>query len=266
MTTQLAICQMALAECGARSTITALNDGSPEAGYCSLYYGPVRDQALRAARWNCAGRVDLLDLWKALPGTPENPTATTSTWTPAYPPPPWLYAYTLDDAGSYIFARSVRAQYNVTSMPVPIFPIAGGLSYAASGAPRVPFAISSDPWDTDGTTPLVTPKRTILTNAQTPIFEWTYQVPEDVWDDSLVMVMVLGLAARLAIALTSDKQLAQLKAQTANDIILSARAADGNEGITILDNIPDWLTIRGAGSNKQFEFWFPYGPLFAVLP
>jgi hypothetical protein len=99
-----------------------------------------------------------------------------------------------------------------------------------SGAWRVPFVISVDPWDTNGTTPLAQPKKIILTNAQTPIFEWTCAFDESLWDDSLIMVMVLGLSARLAIALTSNIQLAQVKMQSANGMIEAARANDGNEG------------------------------------
>ena len=71
--TQLQIAQMALAEIGTRSTITALNDGSEEALYVNLYYNQIRDQALRAARWNFAKHIDTVVLWKALPGTPESP-------------------------------------------------------------------------------------------------------------------------------------------------------------------------------------------------
>lgn len=43
MTTQLEVACEALAQIGTRSTITALDDGSAEATYINLLYGPIRD-------------------------------------------------------------------------------------------------------------------------------------------------------------------------------------------------------------------------------
>src|SRR5216684_1116908 len=59
---QLDIAKMALQDANTRSSITALNDGSPEAVACQLYYGYVRDQALRASRWNFAKRSAILGM------------------------------------------------------------------------------------------------------------------------------------------------------------------------------------------------------------
>lgn len=254
---------MALAEVGSRSTITSVNDGSNEANYCTLFYAPVRDQALRAARWNFARHLDTLTLFKALPGTPENTsTVTASGWQRSYPAPPWLYSYSLP--ADFLYARSIIAQPDISTISPPIYPIAGS-NLAQPRAPRAPFEISIDPYNTSGIA--VTPQRKVLlTNQSNPLLEYTYQATDEtLWDSEFVMTQMFALASRLAIAITGDKQLAQIKASEANAMIQEARRQDANESVTVIDNIPDWLRIRGIGNPFSFyDFYYPYGPLFFV--
>lgn len=270
MTTQLQIGQMALAEIGTRSTVTSsgltpngtvFNDGSQEALYLDMYYGAVRDHALRAARWNFAKSTVLLALWKALPGTPENATLpTVSGWQTKYPAPPWLYSYSLP--ANFNYARRITAQPDIQTISPPIF-TAGGFNVALPGNWSAPFEIAVDQYDQLGTN-LMVPKKVLLTNAAVPVFDYTYEATnEALWDPEFVMVDVLALAARLAIALRSDKSMAQLKMEGANNAIIQARVADGNEGLTILDHVPDWIRIRGGGGFGPFNFIYPYGPLFS---
>jgi hypothetical protein len=270
MTTQLLIGQMALAEIGTRSTVTTsgttpngtvFNDGSQEARYLDMFYNAVRDHALRAARWNFAKSVVPLILWKALPGTPENTTSpTTSGWSPKYPAPPWLYSYNLPT--NYNYARRVIAQPDISTISPPIF-TTGGINVTLPGNLTAPFEIAIDQYDNAGVI-FATPKKVLLTNAPTPVFEYTYEATDEtLWDPEFVMVMVLAMAARIAIALRSDKQMAQLKLDGANNAILAARVADANEGLTILDHVPDWIAVRGAGANSPNNFVYPYGPLFS---
>ncbi len=48
---------------------------------------------------------------------------------------------------------------------------------------------------------------------------------------------------------------------------MNARAIDGNEGLTIIDHVPDWIRTRGAGGGLGYEmFFYPFGPLFPVAP
>src|SRR6266550_1834788 len=270
MTSQSLIGQMALAEIGTRSTITptaitpngtVFGDGSQEARYLDMYYGAVRDHALRAARWNFAKSSVLLTLWKALPGTPENTTLpTTSGWLTTYPAPPWLYSYSLPL--NYNYARRVTAQPDISAISPPIFSV-GGFSVGMQGNWSAPFEIAMDQYDQAGVA-LTVPKKVLLTNAPTPVFDYTYEATlEGLWDPEFVMVMILALAARIAIALRSDKQMAQLKLDGANNAIIAARVADGNEGLTVLDHIPDWIRVRGGGGIFQSNFVYPYGPLFS---
>jgi hypothetical protein len=262
MTTQLEIAKMVLNEVGTRSTITALNDGSPEANILNLYYGPVRDHALRAARWNFAKHTDTLTLFKALPGTPEaTSTATGTGWSRKYPAPPWLYSYV--PPTNCVYARSIIPQPDISAFSPPLYPVASG-NISLPRVIRVPFELAVDHYDVAGNA-LSIDQRVILTNAPSPLLEYTYDnVDESLWEPSFVMVMVKALAAYSAIALTSDKQISQMKLAEANSMILQARAGDGNEGLTVLDHIPDWLRIRGVGDYPEFNFYYPYGPLFST--
>jgi len=105
----------------------------------------------------------------------------------------------------------------------------------------------------------------VPTNAQTPLLEYTTIVDESLWEPEFTMVMVKALAAYISIALTSDKQIAQLKINEANNVIMEARRIDANEGTTVLDHVPDWMRIRGVGGMTYTgEFWYPYGPLFSM--
>jgi hypothetical protein len=92
--TQLDLCKRALSEVPTRSTLTAIDDGSQEAYYLGLHYNAVRDQLLRAAHWNFAGRVLDLALWKALPGAQENNyVSPLGGWQRGYPDPPWIFGH-----------------------------------------------------------------------------------------------------------------------------------------------------------------------------
>ena len=150
--TQLSVCQRALADIGTRSTITSVTppDGSQEAFYCSLYYANVRDHILRAANWNFCLRSGLLQLWKALPGTPENQTpATQSGWSPAYPAPPWSYSYIYPP--DCLRARSLIGQPQQVPIAPPIFSGSTGTNPPISQRlPMARFEVASDFFDQSG--------------------------------------------------------------------------------------------------------------------
>ena len=63
MASVIKICNMALSECGAESTIESLSEDSEEARQCNLHYESCRDAVLRGKDWNFARqRVALADL------------------------------------------------------------------------------------------------------------------------------------------------------------------------------------------------------------
>src|SRR5216684_72730 len=260
---QLDIAKMALQDANTRSSITALNDGSPEAVACQLYYGYVRDQALRASRWNFAKRSAILAVWKAMPGTPEATTSQTTTglWAHTYPTPPWIYSYVL--TGDYLYARRVIGQGTSFGLPAPpIYPYSN--SFPVQVSMGAPFEISNDNYGADGIV-LVQSIKILDTNQENALLEYTYQANDEImWDGMFVQTMVSALSARLAIAVSGDKGLAQLRTEQANNTILQARVTAANESLTILDHVPDWMRIRGVGSPVDTDYIYPYGPLFTM--
>ncbi len=264
---QLDIAKMALSDADTRSSITAMDgsDTSPEATACRLYYNYIRDQALRASRWNFAKRTIDLTVWKALPGTPEATASATSTglWSRAFPPPPWLYSYTIPV--DYLYARRVIGQGSSVGLPAPpIFPYTN--TAVTQWMPGARFEIANDPYNLTGGA-LATPVKVINTDQENALFDYTCEAnDETLWDSLFVQTMVSALSARLAIAISGDRSLAQLRTDQANSILLQTRVAAANEELTILDHVPDWLRIRGVGGNQNYDYVYPYGPLFLLAP
>jgi hypothetical protein len=89
-------------------------------------------------------------------------------------------------------------------------------------------------------------QRVILTNQEFAILGYCKQITDpNIMDALFIDAWTSILAARLAITLTGDKQLANAQIQNANNYIIEARKADGNEGLTINDTTPDWIRVRG---------------------
>jgi hypothetical protein len=116
-------------------------------------------------------------------------------------------------------------------------------------------------------TPSLQYAQVILTNVQNAIIEYTRNdTTPDSWEGSFVTAIHTALSGVLAPALTGDKTLARDKIGLANDMILQARVADANEGLTVNDHVPDWLRVRGVGGELDTgdTFFEAYGPLFPV--
>jgi len=109
-------------------------------------------------------------------------------------------------------------------------------------------------------------QRVILTNQEFATLCYLRQIINvNVMDQLFLDAWQAILASRLAIALTGDKSLANMKVAEANNLIQVARTADGNESLTINDVTPDWIRVRGIAQpdwgyspNQSFD----YGPLF----
>lgn len=250
----------ALSSIGTRTTIASLSENSNEAQQAVIWYETTRDELLRMAPWNCAKNYDTLALLKAAPGTPENPNSTPTVWDKSIPPPPWAYEYAYP-------ANCLRALWIVpqfatgfASGAIPITTaVTGGVPSYWNGPPvRFAEAIDQDAGGND--------IKVILTNQAQAILAYIKRVEDpNVWDDQLSSAFVAALAARLVIALTGDKALANTLLQQANQIIVQARVSDGNEGLTINDVTPDFLRVRGI----QYPVWelspnvqYDWGPLF----
>lgn len=94
-------------------------------------------------------------------------------------------------------------------------------------------------------------QRVILCNQEFPILGYCRQIVDPgVMDPLFLNAWTHILAARLSMALTGDKAQANMQIQLANAMIIEARKADGNEGLTINDVTPDWVRFRGIAFNN----------------
>lgn len=89
-------------------------------------------------------------------------------------------------------------------------------------------------------------QRVILTNQEFATLVYCTQVTDpNVWDPLFQDAFFNSLGANICMGLTGDKALANRCIAQANQSIMEARKADGNEGLTINDVTPDWIRARG---------------------
>jgi len=253
------VCNNALANIGARSSISSLTEDSPEARACNIQYSTVLGTLLRSAPWNFARKTITLSLLKALPGTPENTsTPTSAVWQPEYPPPGWLYAYAYPSDCALL--RYVLPQPYSGVSGVPIFSN-GNYYLPTPAAVPVRFAVAADQ-DSAGN-----PIKIVATNEPQALGIYTYFAdnPEN-WDPIFYNAMQDALAGSIVMPLTGKAALADALLKKANNTIIQARAQDGNEGLTKYDVTPDWIRTRGVVFSTGQNGWFsePWGPLFSL--
>jgi hypothetical protein len=100
------------------------------------------------------------------------------------------------------------------------------------------------------------PQRVILCNIEQAILNYNCLITDpNVMDDLFQDAWINILGARLTFQLTGDKALANTLIGLANTMVMEARKADGNEGLTVNDITPDFLRIRGGyGVGPNFEY------------
>lgn len=241
MTVDVDIVNEALGLLGGKSNpVARMDENSNEAKWARVYYDSTRQGLIRAAYWNFASRITRLTMLKALPGTPENAAASVGYWIPDYPPPPWLYTYAMPSD-----AIAFRRIYPLLDGLNTYQPFGTALPNSAQGMgvdqmPAVPFKIMAD-LSTGGQQIKV-----IATNQNAAIGEWSLDTPGvDLWDDLFRAAMIDALASRLAMVITGKIELRKFQAQLAMGSLMEARVRDGNEGLTVWDNVPDWIAAHG---------------------
>ena len=259
MASEITICNRALQAIGIRTQISSLTENSPEARNCNLVYADIRDQALAAAHWGFAKKTDYLSLLKSAPGTPSG-VASASQWSTAYPPPPWLYEYALPQDA--ISMRQVVQQPINAYTGVP-FTSNGQASYPYFVGPGALFEMAND--TITGNEQIV-----VLTNQYQAIGVYTRRVTNtNLFSPMFQEVIVQALGGAIVMAMSGNLKLAMAQYGRANDIIIKARAEDANEGLTVIDPVPDWLAIRddfGYGCDAaDVGYVAPYGPLFGYI-
>lgn len=235
---------------GARATIASLSEGSTEANAISILYQSTFEQLARSAPWNCLRQQQTLTLIAAATGTPENPNGTTLP----LPPVPWLYQYGLP-------STCLDMRYIVPSLPG---------SSPTGTTPLTTASVTSATWiSVDGDIPFVVayatdtqnnPIQVILTNQTQAQAVFTVNQSNPVIFDSLFeQAIVAALGAYLVPALSLNLQLMNMQIKVAESAITQARVRDGDEGTTVQDHIPDWITSRRSGGYLSQGNYNQYG-------
>lgn len=233
---QLSIANRALLSVGARAQISSFNpsDGSDEANAISTLWTPTFEQLARTAQWNCLTAQVTLSLIQAAQGTPENPNGTSYP----VPPTPWLYAYAYP-------SNCLDLRFIVPSLPiqeggtVPATTINNAAGTVIPTGGQIPYVVATI-LDKNNT-----PIQVILCNQDQAQAVYTANYPNPaLWDSMFQSAMVAALGAFLVPALSLSLPLMDRCIRLAEDIIAKARAADGNEGVTVMDHLPDWMRAR----------------------
>jgi len=178
--------------------------------------------------------------------------------------PPSLTTYTIDaGAPAQLQVLSLGGGNSVASVAV-----IGQVQGAATPAGGSYFSVQTNPVAQGSTTgagsgatfnltfAAQSTQRIILCNQSQAILCYNTQITDpNVMDPLFQDAWIHILGARLAVQLAGDKALANLLVQSANGMIMEARKADGNEGITVNDVTPDFLRTRGGyGVGPNFEY------------
>jgi hypothetical protein len=233
------ICNLALDAIATRSTITSLQENSKEAKACARHYPAALASCLGAAHWNFARAEVSLSLLKDASKTP-----------PDVVPTPWVYeyAYPSDCLGG----RYVKPLMQAIPGSVPG---AQSLPYATGSA--VKFLVSTD-LDSQGNRVKV-----ILTNQPAAQFVYTTLITDtSLMDESFITALWNYLAHLLARPLSGDKTLAKQCYEFAQATCNKAQADNGNEGLTVIDVMPDWMRVRGYTDDWQY----PIGSYTLMAP
>ncbi len=99
------------------------------------------------------------------------------------------------------------------------------------------------------------PIQVILTNQSLAQAVYTANQPNPAgWDSLFQEAFVSTLAAFLVPALSLSVPLMQMSIQRAERMIVQARTADGNEGVTVMDHIPDWILARAGAQGYGYGY------------
>jgi hypothetical protein len=223
------ICNMALSEMGARVKINSLTDVTPAAVNCNIWYDQLRRLLLRSAPWGFARTtVALTQTGSILNNPPDNDY-------------PWLFNYTYP-------SDCVRFRYLIPSPPpqdntVPPVP----------GQPLMwlPWMMPSRDWRYVVNN--IGDQRVITANLNAAIGIYNADITNvDQFDQGFIDALSAALAEKLILPLSGNVQMKSGFVNIAKSRIDEAKADDGNESISKVDHVPDWIAARGAGGYDNF--------------
>lgn len=234
------ICNLALDMAHCRSSISAIGENSAEGQACARHYEPSLEAVLRAVHWNFARKQLFLSLLNDATLSPPQPV-----------PQPWMYEYAYpSDCLQALAILPNMANTNGTVQtgwqpPQPQMPVAR-------------FVVAQDNDVTGNAIPV------ILCNVPQAQLIYTTRITNpNLFDSQFVQALVAYLASRICRPLTGDKQNAMTLFQEAKAIVDMAASRNGNEGVTVIDTVPDWIRVRGLISDwaqQPGATWF-YDPL-----
>jgi hypothetical protein len=241
---QVQIANMALDVIGTRSSIASLSEGSNEANAIARHWDNAVDAMLRAAHWNFARKQIALTLLQD--GTNGGTV-----------PTPWLYEYAYPSDCVLLRQLIPMIQVGTASPGIPGQP-AGVAAYG----PPVRFLMSTD-LDINGN-----PLEVLLTNQPQAIGVYTFRNTNTaMWDALYVQGFAAYLGARVCMTLTGDKGTQQMAFRMAQQYAIDAQRMNGNEGLTVIDTVPDWMRVRGYASDWAWPDggMYTYGPQSLTL-
>lgn len=106
----------------------------------------------------------------------------------------------------------------------------------------------------------------ISCNEPAPILIYTKRQENiALWDVSLQMAIVYGLAGYITMPLTGKSARAGQNIKQANDLIWQARENAANTNDETFESIPEWIAARGySGISPATRFIFPQGDLLSI--
>lgn len=238
---------MALGKVGTRTTVSATTEGSNEANSCNTFYAATRDAMLRAAPWNFCRKQLLLTQLKTSQDI-SNP-----------PPAPWAfeYSYPSDCLKARFILPQVSTDATVNGIPITSAGLSAQPQYVMG--PPVKFMVGLDQ---DGSGNNI---RVILTNQFQAQLVYTAAVTDpNLFDPEFIEALTSALGAKVGRNLTADKALvADLRTEAVN-FVNAARANNGNEGIEVLNSMPDWMRARGFVPDWQPLGYNDFDSMFQV--
>lgn len=224
------VCNLALSEIGQRTAISSLSENSPAANCANLYYLPKTRALLRAAQWNFARSQAQLTLYKA---------AIVNGAVSANPPPqPFQYEYLYPSQALEIRFIVPYITPAAAGTPLTTDPSIGALP--TSLPTGIPFVVAMDT-DTNGN-----PIKVIFTNLPQAQAVYTADLSQfpDMWDSMFLSAETAMLAAYFINTLARNQAQMNAQIQIARNLLDSARAENGNEGISSVDREASWMTVR----------------------
>lgn len=239
MVSPVDVANAALDGIGARFSLTSLTPPlpPPNAAVVARQYQIRIDALSRAANWNFCRFQSAGNLIKAAQGTPENPSGTTLP----IPAVPWQYGYAVPpDCLKVRFLIPNPPQGGTANPPV-----------LAAGT----IATPTWPWTNPGYKFVVASAldpsgnriKIILTDLEYAQIIYTGRVDDpDLWDAHFLNAAISYLGSWLVNPLARNAEVLKEQIAITQNIIEQARISDGNEGMTSIDRVPDWMAVRGA--------------------